>query len=41
VKSLKKAMMQIEDTQEDKPKLFKKSIQELADKKKIVLKLRK
>jgi hypothetical protein len=41
IESLKKAVQQIESVKEDKAKTFKKLIQELAEKEKITLKLRK
>jgi len=41
VESLKEAIMEVESVKEDKAKLFKKLIQELAEKEKISLKLRK
>ena len=41
VDSLKESIDQIENTKEDKPKLLKKSIQELAEKENVILKLRK
>jgi hypothetical protein len=41
IESLKKAVKQIETTKEDKAKSFKRLIQEIAEKEKITLKLRK
>jgi len=41
IESLKKAVQEIENTREDKAKTFRRLIQELAEKEKISLKLRK
>jgi len=41
IESLKKAVQEIENTKEDKAKTFWRLIQELAEKEKISLKLRK